>query len=90
MLQLFIHTSVDGCLHFREIVFSWGWFCSPGDIGDVWKHFLFLWWGGLALLLEFSELSPEMLLTILQSTEKPPTTKNYPIQHVNSTEVKKP
>lgn len=33
---------------------------------------------------------PEMLLNILKHTRQPPTTKNNPVQHVNSASIEKP
>lgn len=37
-----------------------------------------------------AESRPEMLLNILKYTRQPPTTKNNPVQNVNSTSIEKP
>ena len=46
--------------------------------------------GGLALLLASNEYRLGMLLNIQQGTGQPSTTKNCPIQNVNSTQTEKP
>lgn len=46
--------------------------------------------GGLALLLASNEYRLGMLLNIQQGTGQPSTTKNCPIQNVNSTKIEKP
>lgn len=50
MLQLFIHTTVDGCLHFREIVFSWGVVLLPRGHWRCLETFLvfMMGWAGVA------------------------------------------
>lgn len=42
------------------------------------------------MLLGYSGWKPKMLLNILQCTGQLPTTKNYPAQSINSTELKNP
>lgn len=44
----------------------------------------------MGVLLASPVQRPGMLLTILQSTRQPPTTKNYVIQNINSDKAENP
>lgn len=47
-------------------------------------------WGGGGLLLASRGQRPGMQLNILQCTQQPPTTENYPAQNVSSASLENP